>query len=142
MDFCSAVGNRLVAQDEVGHLAAQLVGLGDGGEALRRLRRSFSSSSTFWKTGKPLSAREMRKLSVKPSRLRQQAKEISSRAMYSATILRDDAVPVERRAVVAHEDLEARQRRGDGLEIAGGALRARRSFRSIRSEAAPPQLCT
>ena len=50
------------------------------------VRRSFSSSSTFWNTGNPLSAREMRKLSVKPSRFRQQAKEFSRRTMYSETI--------------------------------------------------------
>ena len=77
----------LVAQDEVGHLGAQLAGLRNVGQPLPAWRRSFSSSSTFWNTGKPLSAREMRNLSMKPSRLRQQEKDFSSRAMYSATIL-------------------------------------------------------
>ena len=36
--------------------------------------------------------------------------------------LGDDAVPVERRAVVAHEDFEAGERRRDGVEIAGGRI--------------------
>ena len=85
--FLQRFGEFLVAQDEVGHFLAQLAGQRDVGKPASAWRRSFSSSSRFWKTGKPLSAREMRNVSMKPSRLRQQEKDLSSRAMYSATIL-------------------------------------------------------
>ncbi len=49
------------------------------------LCRSFSSSSTFWKTGKPLSARETRNCWTKPIRFSQQAKDAFSRERYGMT---------------------------------------------------------
>ena len=82
---CSSVGIALWRRMKSAMSSRNASGAGIAARRLSALLRAFSSSSTFWKTGNPLSARPILKLSMKPRRLRQAPKEFSSRTIYSDT---------------------------------------------------------
>ena len=116
--FLQRGGELLVAKDEVGHLAAQLVGFRDLGETfLRRapvilqFEQVLEHREAALGAGNPETVHEAKP--VAPARER----NLQPRYVFRDD-LGDDAVPVERRTVVAHEDLEPAQRRRNRFEIA------------------------
>jgi hypothetical protein len=122
-----------VAQDEVGHLDAQLAGFGYAGEALRRRAAvvlEFQYVLVHRKAA--FGARDPEFFHEAQPVFPAGEGFFEPRNVFRDD-LGDDAVPVERRAVVAHEDFEPGQRGANGFEIAGGGV-GHRVPREVRGE--------
>ena len=106
----------LVAQDEVGHLVAQLVGSGNVGQPLVGLAAVVLQFEHVLEDRKAaLGARDAERVHEAEPVAPAGERHLQPRDVFGDD-LGDDAMPVERRAVVAHEDFEPVQRRGDGAK--------------------------
>ena len=111
-----------MAQDEVGHLAAQLVGGGNVRQPLPGLAAVVLQLEQVLEDREAaLGARDAESVDEAEPVPPAGERGLQPRDVFGDD-LGDDAVPVERRAVVTHEDFEAGQRRGDGVEIADGRI--------------------
>jgi hypothetical protein len=111
-----------VAQDEVGHLVAQLVRLRDRCQPLVGLATVVLQLEQVLEDGKAaLGARDLEALG-KAQPVAPAGERVFEPADIGGDDPRDDAVPVERRAVVAHEHFEPGERGGDRREILLGGV--------------------
>ena len=106
-----------MAQDEVGHFGAQFLGLRDVGETLLRLAAVVFEFQHILEHRKAAFGAGDAETVDEAEAVLPAGKRLFQPGDVFGDDLGDDAVPVERRAVVAHEDFEAAQGCGDGREV-------------------------
>ena len=105
-------GKRLVAQDEIGHLRAQRVGIGDFASRVSAVCLVvFQFEHVLEDRKAAFGARNAERLREVETVVASTRTTSASRSTYSADDLRDEPVLVERRAVVAQKHVEPVKRR-------------------------------